>query len=160
MPAELTLPEDTRSDAAAVRTLAHPLRSRLFGALRRGGPGTATSLAAQLGTNSGATSYHLRKLAEVGLVVDAPGRTGRERHWEAASGNPSWKPSDFPDDEDAATALSWLERDYIRHFAEKAEEWLDHQDDWPAEWIDVLRMADSPALVDVTQMRRLRDELG
>ena len=51
-----------RLDASALRVLAHPLRSRLLSALRRGGPATATELAKTLGTNSGATSYHLRKL--------------------------------------------------------------------------------------------------
>ena len=49
--------------------LAHPLRSRLLDELRLSGPATATTLAAVLHTNSGATSYHLRKLAEVALVV-------------------------------------------------------------------------------------------
>ena len=55
---------------ASLRVLAHPLRSRLLGALRRHGPSTATDLATLLGTNSGATSYHLRKLESVGLVQD------------------------------------------------------------------------------------------
>ena len=59
-----------RLDARALKTLAHPLRSRLLSALRIGGPRTATDLAAELGTNSGATSYHLRKLESVGLVTD------------------------------------------------------------------------------------------
>ena len=57
-----------RLDSAALKVLAHPLRSRLLGSLRIGGPATATDLAAALGTNSGATSYHLRKLEAVGLV--------------------------------------------------------------------------------------------
>ena len=63
-------PSHVRLDSASVKILAHPLRSRLVGALRNGGPATATALAGVLGTNSGATSYHLRKLEEVGLVVD------------------------------------------------------------------------------------------
>ena len=49
-------------------TLAHPLRARLHGLLRVGGPSTASRMAAALGTHSGATSYHLRILAK------APGR--------------------------------------------------------------------------------------
>jgi hypothetical protein len=49
-----------RLDAAAVRVLAHPLRSRLLSQLRLDGPATPTSLAAVLATNTGATSYHLR----------------------------------------------------------------------------------------------------
>ena len=65
-------PRSVRPDSRQLRVLAHPLRSRLLGALRHGGPATATALAARLGTNSGATSYHLRQLAEAGLVEDDP----------------------------------------------------------------------------------------
>ena len=74
-----------RLDAATVKVLAHPLRSRLVGALRLNGPSTATALAQHLGTNSGATSYHLRKLAEVGLVVDTGQGDAKSRVWAAAS---------------------------------------------------------------------------
>lgn len=150
---------DLRLDAAAVKTLAHPLRSRLLVALRRDGPATATTLAAGLGTNSGATSYHLRRLAEVGLIEEAAGGRGRERRWQAATDRHSWKASDFDGDEDAATALSWLERDYLRHFAERAERFLDVRDQWPAAWSDELGLSDGFALVDLDQLRRLRAEL-
>ena len=75
-----------RLDAAALKVLAHPLRSRLLSALRVDGPATATDLATRLETNSGATSYHLRKLESVGLVVrhrrgrgQAPAVAGRHR---------------------------------------------------------------------------------
>ena len=71
-------------DARAMRGLAHPLRMALLNALRRGGPATASQLAAKLGESSGATSYHLRQLAEHGFVEDAPERgKGRERWWKA-----------------------------------------------------------------------------
>ncbi|WP_192900738.1 ArsR/SmtB family transcription factor [Microbacterium sp. RG1] len=52
-----------RLDSRAVRALAHPLRSRILSRLRTHGPATATELASALGTNSGATSYHLRASA-------------------------------------------------------------------------------------------------
>lgn len=68
-----------------LRALAHPVRLRMLGLLRMDGPATATSLAARLGLNSGATSYHLRQLAAHGFVVDDPERgNGRERWWQAA----------------------------------------------------------------------------
>ncbi len=68
-----------RLDAAALKVLAHPLRPRLLGTLRIGGPATATDLATQLGTNSGATSYHLRRLESVGLVTDTGDGEGKRR---------------------------------------------------------------------------------
>ena len=162
MPGRLARARDAAGvgfDATAVKTLAHPLRSRLLVALRRGGPSTAPALAAALGTNSGATSYHLRRLADVGLIDETDGGRGRERRWQAATDRPSWKGSDFADDEDAATALNWLERDYLRHFTERAERFLDVRDQWPATWSDELGLSDGLALVDLDQLRRLRSEL-
>src|SRR6187455_1754434 len=113
-----------RLDAGALRVLAHPLRSRLLSALRVGGPATATDLAATLGTNSGATSYHLRKLESVGLVEDTGDGEGKRRLWRASSDSHSWSPSDFEGDDDSETALNWLTRDYARHFAEQYDKWL------------------------------------
>ena len=145
--------------AEAVKVLAHPLRSRLLTALRRRGPQTATSLASALGTNSGATSYHLRRLESVGLVVDTGDGKGKERLWAAASEQHSWFESELADDEDAVTALNWLERDYVRHFASKAEQWLDVQHDWPLEWVDYLGLNDNVALVTLEQLREMRTEI-
>ena len=112
-------------DATAIKVLAHPLRSRLLSRLRTNGPATATDLAAALGTNTGATSYHLRKLESVGLVTDTGEGEGKRRLWRASTDSHSWTNSAFRDDEDTSTALNWLQRDYVRQFAEKAERWLD-----------------------------------
>ena len=102
-------PRAVRLDHRQVRVMAHPLRLRLVGALRVKGPATATRLAELLGTNTGATSYHLRQLAEVGLVVEDPDLgTGRQRYWRAAHDVTSWEPSDFDDDPDARAAIDRL----------------------------------------------------
>lgn len=69
----------------ALKALTHPVRLRMLGLLRLEGPATATQLATRLGLNSGATSYHLRQLAQHGFVVDDEERgNGRERWWKAA----------------------------------------------------------------------------
>lgn len=131
-----------RLDPISVRALAHPLRSRLLGALRRHGPATATELADRLGTNTGATSYHLRRLEAVGLVVDTGAGEGRRRVWRAATEAHSWSPSDFAGDEDAETALDWLVRDYVRVFTEQFGRWLDVEHAWPASWRDAAGASD------------------
>src|SRR5918998_5444153 len=97
-----------RLDASALRVLAHPLRSRLLSQLRLHGPATATELAGALATNTGATSYHLRKLEAVGLVTDTGTGEGKRRVWEAATRGHEWTPSDFAGDPDAEASLSWL----------------------------------------------------
>lgn len=62
--------------------------------LRRDGPATATSLARVLGENTGATSYHLRQLAEHGFIEDDPALGhGRERWWRARPQDLRFPPS-------------------------------------------------------------------
>lgn len=148
-----------RLDTQALKTLAHPLRSRLLGALRRGGPATATALAAQLRTNSGATSYHLRRLESVGLVRDTGEGEGKRRLWAAATDFHSYEPSDFAGDEDAETALNWLVRDYIRHLGEQFERWLDVESTWPVEWRDAAGMSDSFLIATPEQVQALKAEV-
>ncbi|GAA3833202.1 helix-turn-helix domain-containing protein [Nocardioides panacisoli] len=70
---------------AMLKALTHPVRVRLLGLLRAEGPATATTLATRLGLNTGATSYHLRQLAQHGFVEDDHERgNGRDRWWRAA----------------------------------------------------------------------------
>lgn len=71
-------------DPGSLKALGHPLRQQILRRLHRTGPATATSLAGDLGQNTGATSYHLRQLAAYGFVQELPDRAkGRERWWEA-----------------------------------------------------------------------------
>src|ERR671931_1012199 len=61
--------------------LAHPLRFRIMELLREG-PSTASRLARRLGESRGSMSYHLRALAGVGAILEAPELgTRRERWW-------------------------------------------------------------------------------
>ncbi len=144
----------------SLRVLAHPLRSRLVAALRLHGPSTATDLASLLDTNSGATSYHLRKLETVGLVEDTGEGEGKRRLWRASASYTSWHPSDFEGDEDSETALHWLTRDYARHFTEQLDRWLDVSMSWPANWQDACGSSDSMVLVTAEQLTAMREEVG
>jgi DNA-binding transcriptional ArsR family regulator len=152
-------PRTIRLDERQLRVLAHPLRARIPGMLRIGGPATATDLARVLGTNSGATSYHLRRLAEVGLVEDTGEGVGRRREWRATSESHSWVPSDFDGRPDAAAALGWLQRAHLREFVERAERWEAAASDWPAFWRDLLGLGDTFVEVTPEQAEGLRTEL-
>jgi len=146
-------------DERAIRVLAHPLRSRLLSLLRTDGPATATELAAELATNTGATSYHLRSLEAVGLVTDTGEGAGKRRLWRASTQYHSWTNSAFSGDDDTRTALDWLQRNYIRQFAERAEHWLDAVDGWPPEWVDALGLSDAFVTVTPEQLVELNGEL-
>ncbi|WP_372593548.1 ArsR/SmtB family transcription factor [Actinotalea sp.] len=149
-----------RLDAGALKVLAHPLRSRLLTALRRGGPATATELAAALGTNSGATSYHLRTLESVGLVSDTGEGEGKRRLWRAATESHGWSTSDFTGDEDAQAALNWLVRDYARALGSQFERWLDVEAEWPVAWRDAAGMSDWLMVLTAEQAEEFSAELG
>lgn len=125
-----------RIDARQLKVLAHPLRARLLAALRIDGAATATRLAERLGTNTGATSYHLRQLAEAGLVAeeDRPG-SGKQRWWRAAQERHSIVAGDFAaDDPDSQAALEWLGDFYRSEHARWAAQYRAEEAEWPAGW--------------------------
>ena len=73
---------DVVLDTAALRVLAHPMRLSFLHYLRDHGPATGRRLAAHFTLDSGAVSYHLRKLAAGGLIEEDVDRgTRRDRWW-------------------------------------------------------------------------------
>lgn len=153
-------PRAVRLNHQQVRVLAHPLRMRLVGALRVKGPATATTLAELLHTNTGATSYHLRQLAEVGLVVEAPDlASGRQRWWRAAHDVTNWEPTDFDDDPDARAAIEWIQGDQVRHLVEHAERWFARQHEWSVAWRDALGMGDIFMTMSPARLEQLKTEM-
>ncbi|WBB71580.1 helix-turn-helix domain-containing protein [Micromonospora sp. WMMD1128] len=153
-------PRQVRLDHQQVRVLAHPLRTRLLGALRVRGPATATGLAELLGTNTGATSYHLRQLADVGLVEEAPDLgSGRQRFWRSAHDVTNWESTDFDDDPDARAAIEWLQGEQVRQFAEIAQRWFAVRDEWSPAWRDALGMGDIFMTIPVERLEALKVEL-
>lgn len=121
-------------DTMALRALAHPQRMRMLGLLRIEGPATATSLAARLGLNSGATSYHLRQLARHGFIEEDETRgNARDRWWRAAHESTTFLAKDNTDEDavDAGiafaqaalnTQIEQMQRALARH-VELAPEW-------------------------------------
>ncbi|MGV8964974.1 MAG: ArsR/SmtB family transcription factor [Cellulomonas sp.] len=152
-------PTRLQLDAAALNVLAHPLRSQLLSALRRGGPATATDLAGALDTNTGATSYHLRKLESVGLVADTGEGAGRRRLWRASTDSHQWTASDFAGDRDSEAALTWLVRDYSRHLGRQFDRWLEVEASWSDRWRDAAGMSDYLVLVTPEQAEALKAEI-
>ncbi|TWP37407.1 ArsR/SmtB family transcription factor [Leekyejoonella antrihumi] len=144
--------------AESLRALAHPLRSRILAQLRVHGEATATSLATALGTHTGATSYHLRRLEAAGLVADTGHGTGRRRVWAAAQPPADANPE--PLDEDEAAAALWLQRDYVQYFTERADQWITKQEQWPDTWQETCGLSDHPILVTTEQLTAFAAEIG
>jgi DNA-binding transcriptional ArsR family regulator len=71
-------------DAAGLRVLAHPIRIAMLNRLRQYGPATARQLSGHYAIDSGAASYHLRRLAEGDLIEEDVDRgSKRDRWWRA-----------------------------------------------------------------------------
>ncbi|WP_219107375.1 helix-turn-helix domain-containing protein [Austwickia sp. TVS 96-490-7B] len=144
-------------DRAALRLLAHPWRSRLLAELRTLGPGTAADLARRLDTNTGVTSYHLRRLAEIGLIEDSGTGRGRERVWVASSHQHTVDFDDADDSDEAAA--EWLARDYVQHLAERTQAWISDASEWPPHWQDAAGLDDRLVLVTDEQLAALRTQI-
>jgi DNA-binding transcriptional ArsR family regulator len=133
---EPTKPTDTLTlDRQGLHALAHPLRMRLVGLLRLEGPATASELARRLGTNSGATSYHLRRLADAGLIEEAAELgTRRDRHWRATAASSHWHETQFADDPDDAAAAAWLSTHVVHEHRRWLEDYWAERHDLDDQW--------------------------
>jgi DNA-binding transcriptional ArsR family regulator len=97
-------------DVWALKALAHPLRQQILRHLGQAGPATSTTLARDLGENSGIMSYHLRLLARHGFVEEIPERRhGKERWWQIVPEH-QWIPRGQPLSPAARAALTEMHR--------------------------------------------------
>lgn len=98
---------DIELDVRGMRALAHPVRLAILSRLQGHGPSTATALAPHVGATPSVTSWHLRHLAEHGLVRDSDVESdGRQRWWEAVGTGIRFTASADDGGQDAASLLS------------------------------------------------------
>lgn len=105
------------TDSATLRALAHPLRQRILLELSVRRSLRAADLAEIVGEPANAISYHLRSLAKVGLLVEAPelARDSRDRVWTVAHPEGVYVPPGPDDDAPdifAEQFLAWV-RDMV-----------------------------------------------
>ncbi len=147
-------------DERALQVLAHPLRLRLLGLLRSEGMATASRLAERVGESSGVTSYHLRKLAEVGLVAEDEQRgTRRERWWRSVHEGTRYSVADFLGNPEAHRATVSMRREIYRWQARLLEQWLAEEEDWDKAWVDVAGFSDDLLRLTPEQTKAMTDEI-
>jgi DNA-binding transcriptional ArsR family regulator len=127
--------------AAELRALAHPLRLQLLHLLRVEGPSTASQLGRRLGESSGSTSYHLRMLHRVGMIVECERRNGRERWWDAVGTRrliPNSLDPDLPSDTrvELQAAHAQIESIILDRDEQALERWQGFRYDMPVVWQD------------------------
>jgi DNA-binding transcriptional ArsR family regulator len=149
------------TDEAALRALAHPLRLRLVALLRGDGPATASRLAGRVGESSGVTSYHLRRLAEVGLVEEDRDRgTRRERWWRSAYEATQWSAADFLGNPEAYRASVSMRREIHRWQWRLLEQWLAEEGEWDKAWVDASGLSDALLVMTPDSLRAMSEEIS
>lgn len=143
----------------ALKALSHPLRLRLLGLLRTEGSSTASRLAARLGLNSGATSYHLRQLAEHGFVVEDPARgNARERWWRAAHRS-THVPNDDRGDPSARDAHQAFSQAVLVTYTDELQRAVEDQPSLPDEWRQVSYFSDWALRLTPAEAQQLLDDI-
>jgi DNA-binding transcriptional ArsR family regulator len=146
-------------DAHLLRAMAHPLRLRLIGALRKDGPATASELARRLGESSGSTSYHLRQLARFGFVEEAAERNrGRKKHWRAADEGTEW--SMDTDDAEFVEASSVLGSELVAEYARWLLRWYAETPEWDRRWRAAAEGTDQWFELTPDELGNLSDEVN
>lgn len=118
--------------AASLRALAHPVRMAIIEHLTVVGPLTATELSDRLDESPANCSWHLRKLAEHGIVEEAPSGPGRRRPWKMSRIGLSF--DDFHDDNEAERASNAFMSVVSQRALDRFHEAADHLADIDGEW--------------------------
>ena len=132
-------PTRTITDLDALKVFTHPLRIALYRQLHTARAATASQLAERVDETVSLVSYHLRKMAAHGFIVEAPelSTDGRERWWKpAAEKGWSFRSSDFVGDPEGAAVVGQVTRQLFATRVERYGAYLDQQAAWPKEWTD------------------------
>ncbi|MGV9254786.1 ArsR/SmtB family transcription factor [Streptomyces sp. NPDC003697] len=145
------------TDLGTLKALAHPLRMRLYRGLTVARAATASQLAAQVGEAVSLVSYHLRKLAEYGLIQPAEPRSedSRERWWEPASDGLSIRDEDFRDAPEKAAARTAAGRLFHEQRTGMYRRFLDERSQWSPEWNAAAESSEAVLRLTVDELSEL-----
>jgi DNA-binding transcriptional ArsR family regulator len=142
-----------------LKALSHPGRLRMLGLLRTEGPATATTLAARLGLNSGATSYHLRQLEKHGFIEEDTTRgNARDRWWRAAHQYTHTALSGATTPEEDDTLDAYLQAVTI-NYSQQLQRALEERRLLPQEWQDAADLSDWSLRITPDRARELVEKL-
>ncbi|WP_369367368.1 ArsR/SmtB family transcription factor [Streptomyces sp. CG4] len=149
------------TDVGTLKALAHPLRAQLYRALTIARTATASQLAEQVDEAVSLVSYHLRKLAEHGLIEEAEPQSGdgRERWWQPASDGVSIRDEDFRDAPEKAAAHTAASRLFFEQRADLYRRFLDERAHWGAQWNDAAESSEAVLRLTAGELAQLNKEL-
>ncbi|WP_033295292.1 winged helix-turn-helix domain-containing protein [Amycolatopsis jejuensis] len=147
-------------DARTLRALAHPLRMQLLDLLTTDGPATATGLGKRVGESSGTTSWHLRQLADAGLVVeDAERGSKRERWWQAAQESTRIRAADFLDQPELSDPVKTLLHEVVNQRYREEAQFIAELPDWAEDWRESATLGRTRLSLTPDETRRLVEEV-
>jgi hypothetical protein len=153
----------TITDLDALKVFTHPLRIALYRALSAARAATASQLADQVDEAVSLVSYHLRKMAAHGFIVEAPelSTDGRERWWKPVSDKGwSFRSSDFVGDPEGAAVVGQVTRQLLATRTERYSVFLDQQSAWSTEWTDAAFSAEYVPRLTAAELAELGEEMA
>ncbi|KOV70913.1 ArsR/SmtB family transcription factor [Streptomyces sp. MMG1121] len=149
------------TDLGTLKALAHPLRMRLYRLLFVAEAATASQLAEQVDEAVSLVSYHLRKLAEHGLVEEAEPRSAdaRERWWQPSSDGVTVRDEDFQDAPEKAAAHLAASRLFLEQRVEMYRGHLDQRAHWGPEWNEAAGDSESLLRLTAGELAELKKDL-
>ncbi|MBV2356977.1 helix-turn-helix domain-containing protein [Streptomyces sp. J2-1] len=149
------------TDVRTLKALAHPLRADLYRLLHVERTATASQLADHVDEAVSLVSYHLRKLAEHGLITEAEPQTGdgRERWWRTASEGLHIHDSDFRGDPTGAAAHLAASRLFHDQRADRYRRFLDERPAWGPEWTAAAGDTESWIRLTSDELRALQRDM-
>ncbi|TLS40045.1 helix-turn-helix transcriptional regulator [Streptomyces montanus] len=149
------------TDIGTLKALANPLRMKLYRALTVARTATASQLAEQVDEAVSLVSYHLRKLADHGLIEAAGTQSAdaRERWWQPASTGVSIRDKDFRDAPEKAAAHLAATRLFHDQRAEMYRRYLDERPTWGPEWNSASPDNESLLRLTAAELAELGEEL-
>ncbi|WP_369168659.1 ArsR/SmtB family transcription factor [Streptomyces sp. R28] len=149
------------TDLGTLKALAHPLRMKLYRLLFVAEAATASQLAEQVDEAVSLVSYHLRKLAEHGLVEEAEPRSAdaRERWWQPASQGVTVRDKDFQDAPEKVAAHLAASRLFQEQRSEMYRTYLDERAHWGREWSAAAYDSESLLRLTAGELAELKKDL-
>ncbi|MGW1229021.1 ArsR/SmtB family transcription factor [Streptomyces sp. NPDC001478] len=150
------------SDLGTLKAFAHPLRMKLYRALYVARQATASQLAEQVDEAVSLVSYHLRKLADHGLIEEAEreGADGRERWWQPATEGLAFHDADFGDAPEKVATHGAVSRLSFDQHVEMYRRHLDVRREWSPDWRAASFASEYLARLNATELAALERELN
>lgn len=155
----MTLSGRRVSDPAALKALAHPIRTALLSALTAHGPLTASQAADLVESSPSNCSWHLRTLAAHGFVREARGGTGRNRPWQVVREGLLWGDGGGGVDEPSTITDQALDDTLVERELQRLRAAGASRDREPRPWLEATGLLQTQVWLTADEARSLGEEV-